>query len=104
MHDVIQRIIATENEAKTKVETARVEADRILSDARKKGQDILERARQEARFEAEAIVQTAVEAAEQEKKTRLTHAVAEIEKQIHLDQNSRQWAVEGVVRCVSGLR
>jgi vacuolar-type H+-ATPase subunit H len=104
MRDVIQQIIATESEAKTAVETARVEADRILSDARKKGQNILERARQEAAVEAETIVKTAVEAAEREKKKRLTHAVAEIEKQIHLDQNSRQLAVKGVVQCVCGLR
>ena len=52
---------------------------RILSDARKKGQDIVEQARQEARVEAERIVETAVEAAEREKENRLAHAAAEIE-------------------------
>jgi vacuolar-type H+-ATPase subunit H len=103
MRDVIQKIIATENEAKAIVETARAEADRILSDARKKGQDIVERARREACFEAERIVAAAVEAAEQGKEKRLAHAAAEIESQIQLDQNSRQWAIEGVVRCVCGL-
>ncbi len=102
MRDVIQKIIATENEAKAVVETARAEADRILSDARKKGQDIVERARQEASGEAESIVEASVEAAEREKEHRIAHAAAEIESQIQLDQNSRQWAVEGVVRCVCG--
>jgi vacuolar-type H+-ATPase subunit H len=103
MRDVIQKIIATESEAKAIVEAARAEADRILSDARKKGQDIVERALQEARVEAEKIVEAAIEGAEREKEKRLTHAAAEIETQIQLDQKSRQWAVEGVVRCVCGL-
>jgi len=47
MRDVIQRIIATESEARLIVDAARTEADRILSDARTKGKDIVERARQE---------------------------------------------------------
>jgi vacuolar-type H+-ATPase subunit H len=104
MRDVIHKIIATENEARAIVETARAEADRILSDARKKGQDIVEQAREQALVEAEKIVEAAVQAAEREKKNRLTHAAAEIESEIHLDRNDSQWAVEGVVRCVSGLR
>jgi vacuolar-type H+-ATPase subunit H len=104
MRDVIQKIIATENEAKAIVETARAEADRILSDARKKGQDIVERSRREARVEADRIVEAAVEKAERERENRLAHAAAGIESQIQLDQNSSQWAVEGVVRCVCGLR
>ena len=52
MREVIQEIIATESEAKALVEMARAEAERILSDARKKGQDMVERARQDARVVA----------------------------------------------------
>lgn len=103
MRDVIQRIIATEDEAKGIVEAARAEADRIMSDARKKGQDIVERARREARVEAEGIVETAVEAAEREKGHEIALSAAGIETEIQLDQKSREWAVEGVVRCVCGL-
>jgi vacuolar-type H+-ATPase subunit H len=104
MHEVIQQIIATESEAKAIVETARVEADRILSETRKKGQDIVEQVYRQTRVEAATIVEAAVETAEWEKKKRLTHAAAEIEKQIQLNQDSRQRAVEGVVRCVCGVQ
>ena len=104
MRDVIQKIIATENEGKTLVERARAEADRILSDARKEGQDIIERARRGARAETEKIVEAAVEEAEREKKNRLAHAAAEIESEIQLDRNASQQAAEGVVRCVCGLQ
>ena len=101
MRDIIQRIIATESEARLTVEAARAEADRILSDAQKKGHDVVERARQEALIEAERIVETALEAAEREKQYRLADAAAEIESQIQLEPATRKWAVEGVVRCVS---
>jgi len=100
MRDVIQKIIATESEAKLTVEAARAEADRILSDAQKKGHDVVEQARQGALIEAERIVNAAVEEAELEKQYRLTNAAAEIESQIQLEPASRKKAVEGVVRCV----
>ena len=100
MRDVIQKIIATESEAKLTVEAARAEADRILSDAQKKGHDVVERARQEALSEAGKIVEAAVEAAELEKQRRLTDAAAEIENQVQLEPARRKLAVEGVVRCV----
>ena len=100
MRDVIQKIIATEGEAKLTVEAARAEADRILSDAQKKGHDVVELARQEALIEAGRIVEAAVETAEREKQYRLTDAVAEIESQIQLEPASRKNAAEKVVRCV----
>jgi vacuolar-type H+-ATPase subunit H len=104
VHEIIQKIIATENEAKIIIETARAEADRIVSDARKKATDIVERAGREARDDAEKIVEAEVLEAEQEKKQRLSDAAAEIESEVHLDRAGKQWAVEGVVRCVCGQR
>jgi len=100
MRDVIQKIIATEGEARLTVEEARAEADRILSDAQKSRHDIVERARQEALGEADKILETAVEAAEQEKQNRLAEVAAEIESQIQLEPAGRKRAVEEVVRCV----
>jgi len=100
MRDVIQKIVATENEAKLAVEEARAEADRILSDAQKKGHDVIERARQEALIEADKIVEAAVEAAEREKQDRLADAVTQIESQTQLEPATRKWAVEEIVRCV----
>ncbi|MCX5813371.1 MAG: hypothetical protein NT178_12630 [Proteobacteria bacterium] len=100
MRDVIQKIIATEGEARVIVESARTEADRILSDAQKKGHDVVEQAHQETLIEADRIVEAAVEAAEREKQHRLTDAAAEIESQIQLEPANSRLAVEGVIRCV----
>ena len=101
MRDVIQKIIATESEAKLTVETARVEADRVLSDAQKHGHEVVEQARQEVLIEGERIVEAAIETAEREKQRRLADAAVEIEKQIQLEPAIKKWAVEGVVQCVT---
>lgn len=100
MREIIQKIIATESEAKLTVEAARVEADQILSEAQKKGRDIIEKTRQEVLVEAEKILETAVEAAEREKQKRLADAAVEIENQIRLDPASRERIVGKVIRCV----
>lgn len=100
MRDVIQKIISTESEAKLTVEVAKAEAERIISDAQKKGDDLAKQARQEALAEANKILDASVEEAEQKKQDQLAHAISEIEKQIRLDPTIREWAVEGVIRCV----
>jgi vacuolar-type H+-ATPase subunit H len=104
MRDVIEKVIATEGEARQIVETAKNEADRIWSEVQKKAQEIVERARREARAEAEAIVAAAVEEAEREKQDRLARAATEIENQVQLGAEDRRSAVEGVVRCVCRQR
>ena len=103
MRDVVQKVIATESEARGIVETARAEADRILSEARKKGQDTVEQARQAAFAEAGRIVETAVAEAEREKQGLLVQAAAEIERDIRLNEADSEWAIEGVIGCVCGL-
>ena len=100
MRDVIQKIISTESEAKLAVEEARAEAERIISDAQRRGGNLVEQARQEALAEAKKIVDASVEEAERNKQYQLAQAAIEIEEQIRLDPATRQWAVEGVVRCV----
>jgi len=92
--------MAAETEAKRLVEDARAEADRILSDARKKGQDVAARAYQEAGVEADRIVAAAIDAAEKEKQESLARAAAEIASRIGLDEPARQSVVEGIVRYV----
>lgn len=103
MRDVIEKIIVSENEAKTIIETARTEAEGIIAQARRKGQDMVEHVRQEAGGEAEKIVEAAVEAAEREKASDLARARITIEQEIRLDDESARQAVEGVVQCVCGL-
>jgi F-type H+-transporting ATPase subunit b len=104
MRDAVQKIIETEGEAKLIVEAARAEADRILSEAQRKGQELVERARYEALAEAEKIEGAARESAERDKQDRLTRAAEEIERQIDIEAATRQWAVEEVVRCVCGQK
>jgi cell division septum initiation protein DivIVA len=101
MREIIQKIIATESEAKLTVEAARVEADRVLSDAQKNGHEVVEQARQEVLIEAERIVEAAIETAERGKQHRLADAAVEIEKQIQLEPAIKKWAIEGVVQCVT---
>jgi len=100
MRDVIQKIISTENEAKLTIEKAKAEGERIIADAQKKGNELIERVRQQAVAEAQKIVDDAVIDAERKKQYQLSQAAAEIEEQIRLDPATRQWAVEGVIRCV----
>ena len=103
MREVIEKIIVTENEAKAIVEAAGAEAERVLSDARKRASEIVERARLEARTEAARIVREAVEAAEEEKKVFLSQAASRIESGIDVDEAARERAVQAVVRCVCGM-
>jgi vacuolar-type H+-ATPase subunit H len=102
MRDIIQKIIATESEARLVVESAKAEADRILSEAQKKGHDIVEQARIEALVESDAIMEKAARESEKEKQLRLAETITEIERQIRLEPTTLQWAVEGVIRCICG--
>ena len=103
MRDVIQKLIETEAEAKQIVEAARAEAGRILSDAQKRGRDLMALTRQETRVEADRILVAAVREAESEKQELLARAAAEMETQVRLNEATKQRAVEEVVRCVCGF-
>jgi vacuolar-type H+-ATPase subunit H len=104
MHDVIQKVIATETAAKQIVEAAKAEAEQILSDAHREAQDTMTRALWEARLESDRIIADATHAAEQEKKENLSRITAEIESEVRLDQTAMQRVVEEIVRCVRGQR
>jgi vacuolar-type H+-ATPase subunit H len=104
MRDVIQKVIATENEAKQLVQAAKAEAERLVADARKQARDLVASARQESRNEAEQVVAAAVRGAEQEKMERLACSAAEIETRIHLDETTAKQAVDAAVRFVCGVR
>jgi vacuolar-type H+-ATPase subunit H len=82
------------------VEEAKIEADRIIAEARKKAQAIAVQAHQEAAAEADHIVAAAVAEAEKEKEERLARAAARIEREVGIDESRRKRVVEGIVRCV----
>ena len=100
MREVIQRVLASEAEAKGIVEAARAQAAPILAEAQKKSQALAARVRQEARLEADRLMAAAVSEAGREKQERLARATAEIENQVRLEETTRQRAVEAVLRCV----
>ena len=104
MREVIEKIIATENEAKAIVDAAAAEADRLLAAAKERAGEVVEQARLEARREGARIVAEAARAAEEEKRLLLREAASRIESGIGIDGPTRERAVQAVVRCVCGLR
>ena len=103
MRDVIQKVIATEAEAKQQVLAARAEAERILSETQKRALELTATARSAVQLEANARLAAAVEKATQEKSERLALAAAAIEQEINLDEPARRQVVAAVVRCVCGV-
>ena len=103
MHDVIQKVVATEAEAKRMVLAVKSEAERVLSEAQKRAQEFVVSARQTARVETDKILATALEEAELEKKERLARAAAEIETQVSITETLMRQTAEAVVRCVCGF-
>ena len=102
MREMVQQVLATEQEANRMVEAAKAEAERDLSEVRKKAQELIMRTRQAAREEAASLVEGAVGAAQQAKQERLAQLANEIKAEVQLDENTRQQAVAGIVRFVSG--
>ena len=103
MRDVIQKVVATEAEAKRMVQAAQSEAERILLEARKRAQELMAAAQWEARLEAEKIFAAALQAAEAEKQEKLASTAAEINTRVCLDEGTVRQAAEAVTRCVRGF-
>ena len=103
MREVIQKVIASETEAKQLVQAARVEADELVRRARLEAHTLVEQAVREARLEAEKILAAAEDAAAREKTERLARAAAEINTRIRLDETAANQVAEAVLHCVCGL-
>ena len=103
MRDVIQKVIASEAEAKHRVQAARSEAERVLSEAQKRAQEMVATARQTARREAEKVLADAMPAAEAQQRQQLTRVADEIERQVSVDPVTIQQVAEAVTRCVGGF-
>ena len=102
MRDVIQKIVATENQAKRIVEDGRTQADRILLEARKKAQDITAKAYQDAGREAQEIIAEAAREAEGERQKTLNEALETLEREVIIDERSRQKIIDEIIRHVCG--
>ena len=86
------------------VQAAQSEAERILLEARKHAQELVETARLATRLEAEKMLATALQTAEADKKKRLAHADIDFEMQVCVDEAVVRQTAEAVVRCVCGYR
>lgn len=104
MRDIIQKVVATEAEAKRMVQAAQSEAERILLEARKRAQELAGTARVATRLEAEKMLATALQTAEADKKERLAHADTDLEMRVSVDKTIVRQTAEAVVRCVCGYR
>ncbi len=99
---LIQRIMVSEREAKSTVEAAREEAERIVADAKRQAHALTSRIRQENRRAREEAIEAAVEAGRREKEDRLAQAAREIDQAVSLDEQTRQRIIAAVVRCACG--
>lgn len=102
MREVIQSLIEAEGEAQGIVQSAREEAEGLVSDAEKRALDLVTKARLAVRAEAAQTIETAVEAAQKEKRKRLKQAAAQIQGQVRMDEAMLNRLVDAVVRCVCG--
>jgi vacuolar-type H+-ATPase subunit H len=102
MRDVIQKVIASEAEAKQIVAAARSEGERVVSSARKRAEELRARVNRETRAEVEQLLDEASRGAERKKQECLARARVEIERHVRLESSLRQQAVAEVVRCVCG--
>ena len=102
MRDVIQKIVATENQAKRIVEEGRAQADRILLEARKKAQDVTMKAYQDAGREAQEIIAEAAREAEGERQKTLGEALDMLEREVVIDEGARRKIIEEIIRHVCG--
>lgn len=102
MREVILGLIEAEGEARGLVQSARAEADVLVSEAEKGARSLAARARQAACAEAAQTIETAVKAARLEKAKRLEAAVLGIQNQVRLDEATCGRLAEAVAHCVCG--
>jgi vacuolar-type H+-ATPase subunit H len=103
VREVIQKLIAVEEEAKDIVKKAQEAGAKVVQEARDKTAEIIDRSRAEVRLEAERVLQAAAERTSADEQGLLTREDAEIESAIRLDPAARQRAVQAVVQCACGL-
>jgi len=103
MREVVQKVIEAEGAAKEILAQARTEAERLLADAQRQARENADKVTGETRREAQQEIDAAVQKAEAEKQAQLTHADAELDQQVRLDEALKQRLVAAAVACVCGL-
>ena len=102
MRDIIQKVMASEEEAGRIVEAARAEAERIVAESRTAAQNEGDAARRAMRAEADRIVADAVAAAEARAGAETEAARKKIAGEIKIGAAAHAAAVDMIVCVVTG--
>lgn len=102
MKEIIQNVMASEEEAGRIIEEARGKATRIVAESRTAAQTASDNAKRALRNEADKIVADSVAAATAAADKAIAEAREKIEKGITLEGAARQSAANGVFAAVTG--
>ena len=102
MHEVIQRVLASEAQGKKILAEATAEAERLVANAHAKAQELLAQTRAAARRDAEDIVRGAVKSAERQREQHLTRVAEQLRNQVQLEPDFLEQVVQAAVSCVCG--
>lgn len=103
MREIIQKVVATEGEAKQLLQASRMAADQLLERAQAQARALVEQARVDARRAAAQLLEAAEGQAQQDKTALMTRATAEIQTSISLDDTTRRQIAEAAARFVAGF-
>lgn len=103
MRETIQRLIEAEDAAKRRAQSARQEADQMLSAARKLAAEAVAHARSQAVHDRAQLVDQACAAANLERERLLSDTASRLERDVRIDPATADRAVEAIVRRVCGL-
>ena len=102
MKEVLERMLAVEEQAKQIVADAELRARRTVEHAQAEARRIVDEARQRALADANALQAQRVDAARQERDQRLREGTQANEKQRQVDPDRRRQAVQHVLKAVLG--
>lgn len=100
MQEIIQKVIATEAEAKQMVLAAKAEAERILTVATRRTQELKTTCRNEAQLAARDLLSRAAKEADIEKQARLAMLATELEKAVCLEAEVKEAVIQAALKCI----
>lgn len=96
----MQAVLAAEEEARTTLARARAEAEAVQVNARRQADDLRASAKDAARAEAAAILETAVAAAQRDRQEAHERALRELDNLLRLSPETRETLVTAAVRVL----
>lgn len=100
MKDIIQKVVAAEEEARQILASAKEEATQIVANGRNEADSLSEEKKIAFQEEADAILKSAIEEAQAKADSDLEAAKERILKEIRLSDDLRQGAAEAVAEAI----